>query len=1004
MYNKTKFKFMSYPLFCKSIASIIQDKYRGGQWRGKSTKMNNTKINNIYLNTDQNLQTLDRTRLLEKWNDFYFLLDKAQLLTKISIFISLQKFWDNIFLPSNQENPSITKLYIIFKVSFLTTSSYALLDRNVQSDKANQIRGEIRSISFMQKVGINDFESLLEIFNEFWLMRSEQYHSMNVLKIIYTYKMVSNETLSISSNSKLIRTFLPKENKEKEEISFSGINLPNTMDLTDWGETTFFDDYSKAIVFKSKSKLEYHVSLFNDHLIAEVKYDEKTLFTFTDTRSSSQLFEKDYPSFMDRVSDLNDLSTFTRKLEVHSCLKKETKRTLNYIYIKGKCVLKTISRNCKYLKPSLEATYRSHKFLTMDIETKEINNILIPRCVSISDGKNEYSFEITDHNNDYEKMLNAAIKFLMKRKYSGYKVYLHNFSYFDSVFLLRILSNLCDKFMPISRDGRLITVPFHFGKNLRYVIHFRDSLLMLPMSLAKLAKSFDVENKGQFPHSFVNNSNISSDYYGPIPDKKYFKNMTACDYLLYCLQYPDGKWSLKNETIKYCEQDVRTLYQIIDKFSERIFNLFRVDILKYPTLSSLGFGIYRSVYLNNTKISLITGKWYHFLKKGYTGGAVDVYKPIGKKIYRYDVNSLYPHVMANTPMPVGQPVFFEGDISLTHNIKDLSGFFEVEVQAPNNLNIPFLQTKAKTVKSGIRTIAALGNWKSVYHANEIKKGLNLGYKFNFIRGVLFKEADIFSEMIKKLYEIKEHSDKGSSDYIISKLLMNSLYGRFGMSPDMESHIVISEKEAEYFYENYIISNILNFKNGKVLISYITNRSSEELDTESDMDRALNINVAIAATITANSRIFMYKFKSMPGYIPYYSDTDSIDLNKPLPPENLGTGLGLMKLEHVFDEAIYLAPKVYGGITEKYEYVKVKGLKNPIPYLELKSLLKKNAILEIPQEKWHRYFDQGQITIKNEMYTLMATDNKRELIYDENNKIVDTRPLYLDQGEIFSASS
>jgi hypothetical protein len=35
------------------------------------------------------------------------------------------------------------------------------------------------------------------------------------------------------------------------------------------------------------------------------------------------------------------------------------------------------------------------------------------------------------------------------------------------------------------------------------------------------------------------------------------------------------------------------------------------------------------------------------------------------------------------------------------------GFFEVEVTAPNNMNIPLLQTRIKT-KGGTRTIAPLG--------------------------------------------------------------------------------------------------------------------------------------------------------------------------------------------------------------------------------------------------------------------------------------------------------
>ena len=46
----------------------------------------------------------------------------------------------------------------------------------------------------------------------------------------------------------------------------------------------------------------------------------------------------------------------------------------------------------------------------------------------------------------------------------------------------------------------------------------------------------------------------------------------------------------------------------------------------------------------------------------------------------------------------------------------------------------------------------------------------------------------------------------------------------------------------------------------------------------------------------------------------------------------------MKLEHIFEEAVFLAPKVYGGINKYVWIVQVKGLKNPISFNELKPLL------------------------------------------------------------------
>lgn len=113
---------------------------------------------------------------------------------------------------------------------------------------------------------------------------------------------------------------------------------------------------------------------------------------------------------------------------------------------------------------------------------------------------------------------------------------------------------------------------------------------MLPSSLAKLAISFNVENKSIFPYNFVNNSNIPLNYEGKVPSFNQFTNISVLDYHLYLQDFNTKSWNLRDETIKYCEQDVRTLYQMINKFNMEIFTQFRVDLLKYSTLPSLALG------------------------------------------------------------------------------------------------------------------------------------------------------------------------------------------------------------------------------------------------------------------------------------------------------------------------------------------------------------------------------------------------------------------------------
>lgn len=67
--------------------------------------------------------------------------------------------------------------------------------------------------------------------------------------------------------------------------------------------------------------------------------------------------------------------------------------------------------------------------------------------------------------------------------------------------------------------------------------------------------------------------------------------------------------------------------------------------------------------------------------------------------------------------------------------------------------------------------------------------------------------------------------------------------------------------------------------------------------------------------------------------------------------------------------------------------KVKGFKNKVDYYDLKSLLIKNNKLSLPQDKWFKDLSLGNITIKNQDYTLVPTENKRILINKILNKFI-----------------
>lgn len=187
------------------------------------------------------------------------------------------------------------------------------------------------------------------------------------------------------------------------------------------------------------------------------------------------------------------------------------------------------------------------------------------------------------------------------------------------------------------------------------------------------------------------------------------------------------------------------------------------------------------------------------------------------------------------------------------------------------------------------------------------------------------------------------------------------------------------KKAKELYSKLNVTNIIVLKNGKELISFFNEPSSAD-SSENDFD-IKNVSVIVSSMVTAAAQIYMSQFKINKGYILYYTDTDSIDIVSELDPKFIGKKLGQMKLEHIFKDAIFLAQKVYGGITDDYEYVRIKGLKNPIKFNELKTLLKKDSKLKIKQEKWYSDISNGKFHIKDEIYTLMVTDNKRNLLYN-----------------------
>jgi DNA polymerase elongation subunit (family B) len=169
----------------------------------------------------------------------------------------------------------------------------------------------------------------------------------------------------------------------------------------------------------------------------------------------------------------------------------------------------------------------------------------------------------------------------------------------------------------------------------------------------------------------------------------------------------------------------------------------------------------------------------------------------------------------------------------------------------------------------------------------------------------------------------------------------------------------------------------------------------------------NVNISIASAVTAYARIYMDKFKD-PNFLEklgiklLYTDTDSLYFDGPLPSEFVDpTKLGALKLEGIYDQSLFLAPKVYALKNKDEEIIKIKGLtkdaikQNNITFEILATLLSEDYKLTFNQNKWFKSFEKANIQILEQIYTLKVTSLKRNLIY-EDGKLVNTRPIIIQE--------
>jgi len=922
--------------------------------------------------------------------DYTYDLGKEAFINDSDYLQFIDKFWIEIVGNLDKEDRIITR----FLIQMSDTSARTLNKTEVLINTPECLK------SFKEVIKYN----LNNIYSHYLLPEEDNM----ILGFIMRYKILKSkknisETVTRKAND-------VKKGRIQRTVKIRNINYPLSTNTIDFGNIQYKVDNLTIVLDETKNlKFEF-----------DRKIDSQTIKVFKNNNLINTLVD----SFIDLDNNLF----------------KRTFNNLSYYIKDGKVILKIKEYSPKFIsKAKIDKSFTENIY-TADIETLtkvDLNNKRYFEAYSVAfyDGTNAKSYYVTDFLN-WNEMMHRFFSDLFALNLKDTDIYFHNLSGFDVNFLLKPLLNIEGvKSEIMLREDKFIQIKITYGKS---SFNIKDSLLLLPGSLNNLSKSFKIDTpKEIFPRKLFEKETFEADFISDIvPDyNKYFNlsEVSLENYNNYCKQFKDKSWSLKDETLKYVDIDCIALHQILIKFGNMIYNMWGIDIKHTPTLPALCFKIYRSRYMPKDTIPIITGIPYRDIKQSYTGGSTDMYIPYGENIWCYDINSLYPTAMKQYKYPVGKFISFNNQANLSiselENLLQIKlfGFLEVEVNCPKDVLHPVLQIRREISPNSPRTFSPVGKFTGWFHSEEIIEALKLGYKINIVSGYLFKEAEIFNDYVNDLYRIKVDADKNKDQIwrLISKNLMNSLYGRFGMDQYLINNTVIDKDDLqlENLFDKAEIEDIVEL-GGKLLIQYLP-KGFESYSYQENLE--IDISVVIASSVTAYSRIIMMKYKNNSNYNLHYTDTDSLYISFKSEIEKINFDkdfvdplkLGYLKIENPkengnyipYERFYFLGPKFYVGILNNEidfsSKTKIRGLQRAyrsfIDENKIKSLLEYNR--KPITMKWYKNLSESTIYIETRPYSLDIANFKRSLIYKynsaENIQLIETKSIIMKNNQIKS---
>ena len=545
--------------------------------------------------------------------------------------------------------------------------------------------------------------------------------------------------------------------------------------------------------------------------------------------------------------------------------------------------------------------------VTWDVETRGLTGNIFK--LALYDGKETKFFDDSD---DFLLALD-------KLNWSGKRVYLYAHNHrFDLEKLIK------DR----KRKGKMKDIEIDFDKSIisrdvQYVftnwqnLYFRDSFKLVPRSLKKATKDFGCKT-------------LKMD----LKDKiKGFDYKDEDDFFM--------KVDKDDQTLlEYLDNDVRSLYELLFKFQE----ITGASFSKMLTVASVAMDVFKREYSEDfERITKINGKDIILSKdkkdlvtRSYMGGRVEAIKRYIDKCYSYDVNSLYPYVIRNRYYPVGYNNYYTGKDAV-ERFKQLARKQDKLAIVEASVFVPQRKIAPLPVRIDNKLIFPHGLFTGVWTTEELFYAMRYyGVEVKDVQKLLVWEDKHkpFIGYVDKYYELK--SGGTGAIKAVSKLLLNSLYGKFGMKEEVEEYIYKErieqkkKKEEDAKRQTRILGRDVFIYNKRVFANYI--------------------QAQIASFVTSYARLVLLdKIRELEskGYEIYYYDTDGINTN--CEPQNFTNlddkKLGYWKFEGTRKKCYFLAPKSYAFIDEEdKERIKTKGLYNSkFDYQEMQKMVELSKV-------------------------------------------------------------